>query len=176
MDLTDAEELANLLIARHGLDSKGWTFKWSRAKEFFGSCDYANKTIKLSKYLAELNGYDDVKDTILHEIAHALAGPRAYHGYIWKQTAIRVGANPSRCYLPHVVTPPTRFLGVCPECGRTIRAHRRNNVACNKCCQTHNGNKYHIDYKILWYDLHKVSVTVDGTTYERMAVDGRGTR
>ena len=38
-----------------------------------------------------------VTDTILHEIAHALAGPGAGHGPAWKATASRLGATPKSC-------------------------------------------------------------------------------
>ena len=36
----------------------------------------------------------EVKDTILHEIAHALAVARAGHGPAWKTVARRIGATP----------------------------------------------------------------------------------
>ena len=35
-----------------------------------------------------------VTEVILHEIAHALAGPEAGHGPEWKAIAIRLGARP----------------------------------------------------------------------------------
>lgn len=40
---------------------------------------------------------DQVTDTILHEIAHALAGPAARHGPAWKSIARRLGATPKSC-------------------------------------------------------------------------------
>ena len=39
-------------------------------------------------------GPREVRDTILHEIAHALAGAKARHGPAWKAIAKRLGATP----------------------------------------------------------------------------------
>ena len=36
----------------------------------------------------------EIRDTILHEIAHALAGPEARHGARWKAIARRIDATP----------------------------------------------------------------------------------
>jgi hypothetical protein len=46
----------------------------------FGTCRYSRKLITLSRQLIELNDQARVLDTILHEIAHALAGPKTGHG------------------------------------------------------------------------------------------------
>jgi len=40
---------------------------------------------------------EQLTDTILHEIAHALAGPAAKHGPAWKAIARRLGATPKSC-------------------------------------------------------------------------------
>ena len=37
---------------------------------------------------------EEIRDTVLHEIAHAIAGPEAGHGPLWKATARRIGATP----------------------------------------------------------------------------------
>ena len=42
----------------------------------------------------EKSGGAEIRDTVLHEIAHALVGPEARHGPEWKAIAKRLGATP----------------------------------------------------------------------------------
>ena len=105
-------------MAEHGL--AGWTFAFDHARRRFGSCRFREKTITLSRHLTFLNNEEQVRDTILHEIAHALC-PRDGHGQAWKAMCVRIGAKPERCYQAgEVVTPPRRpapwKIG-CPRCG-----------------------------------------------------------
>ena len=76
MNLNDAKTLANELMNQHGLYD--WTFMFDDAKLRFGQCRHRSKEISLSRELTELNDVVHVKDTILHEIAHALL-PRGTH-------------------------------------------------------------------------------------------------
>ena len=45
-------------------------------KVSLGTCSYVKKTIYLAKWYTELNDESEVRDTILHEIAHALSYER----------------------------------------------------------------------------------------------------
>ena len=63
------------LLAEHDLHD--WSFAFNRRKRAFGLCDYTRRTIFLSADLTELNDEAEVSDTLLHEIAHALAGHKA---------------------------------------------------------------------------------------------------
>jgi hypothetical protein len=60
-------------------------------------CKYRTKRIEISKYYAQHSPRESILDTLLHEIAHALAGPKAGHGPSWKAIAVRIGANPRAC-------------------------------------------------------------------------------
>lgn len=51
---------------------------------------YNNKFIK-----ANLSN-DKIKDTVLHEIAHAIVGNNHYHDKVWKDCAQRIGSTGSR--------------------------------------------------------------------------------
>ena len=75
VDLDDATRLAFLYMRLHELDD--WQFRLDRATSRFGSCNHRCKTITMSRLLVTLNDKREVRDTILHEIAHALAGPKA---------------------------------------------------------------------------------------------------
>jgi predicted SprT family Zn-dependent metalloprotease len=139
MKLPDAKKLALDLMRAHGL-SPAWKFAYDRAVMRFGCCNYKLKRISLSRHLTELNDASHVRDTILHEIAHALAGPRTGHGRKWKQFATSVGCKPKSCYGDEVARPPGKFVGTCPGCKRQIYRHRkpRRKTSCSKCCSSYN--------------------------------------
>lgn len=94
----DAEILALRLMREWGLLAKGWTFGFDFTERRFGLCSYARKRISLSKLLTCLNNEAEVKETILHEIAHALCRPSDGHGSFWRNIARMVGAKPTACY------------------------------------------------------------------------------
>lgn len=117
MNLSDARTLVLELMDAWNLDH--WDFRWSNARSTFGYCSHSKRTIALSRSLVQLNDEDTVKDTILHEIAHAIAGFDAGHGPVWKSTAVKVGASPRRCYsADEVNVPPYKWVGTCPDCDR----------------------------------------------------------
>jgi predicted SprT family Zn-dependent metalloprotease len=132
MDLAIAERMARFLMRKHGLFPE-WKFGFDRAVLRFGSCQWRRKKITLSASLTELNDVDQVRDTILHEIAHALAPPRAGHGKKWKQIAKAIGCNAMRCYGDEVVAPKAKFVGRCPKCSLKVERNRRNRLSCAKC-------------------------------------------
>lgn len=126
MDLRTTEKLALELMAKHGLDKTIWSFKWDNSKKRFGVCKYSFKSrfdrtiirgiIGLSRHLVELNDEPKVRDTILHEIAHALC-PGQGHNIVWKRKCIEIGAIPIRCYSSkEVETPTMRYQAVCDGC------------------------------------------------------------
>jgi predicted SprT family Zn-dependent metalloprotease len=131
MHLADAHMIALSLMARHGLAA--WRFVWDNSKRRFGVCKYGPKEIGLSRYLVELNGEDEVRNTILHEIAHALA-PGKGHGWGWKAKALEVGARPERCYsLEKVRAPKLKYEGTCAGCGWKCQRGRRGNLVHKSC-------------------------------------------
>lgn len=139
MDLIKAEELAIQLMTLHGLIEQNWRFEFDRSLRRFGVCKYRGKTIGLSRALVELNDEFEVKDTILHEIAHALTPNDRGHGWAWRQKCIEIGARPQRCYSSkEVARPKMRYQFQC-VCGivhqRTKRPPHGRRSACK--CQSH---------------------------------------
>ena len=132
MTLTQARNLALRLMRLHKL-SPEWSFGFDRSKVRFGKCNYANKEISLSRYVVELNGEEEVRETILHEIAHALAPRGAGHGAAWRSVARSIGCQPKRCYSDEVVRPTPKYKGTCPACRRVLFRHRRTVIACGRC-------------------------------------------
>ena len=132
MNLVDAESLARSLMREHGLTPR-WKFSFDRAIRRFGCCNERKRLITLSARLTELNSEYEVRDTILHEIAHALVGVRAGHGRKWRRMASIIGCNARSCYGDEVRQPPGKFVGHCPTCGYEIHRSRRRRVSCGKC-------------------------------------------
>ena len=87
MHLIDARNLAWDLMRQHGLADLGWRFRFDHARRRFGSCKYREKAITLSRPLTLLNGEAEVRDTVLHEIAHALC-PGDGHGPLSDRRAL----------------------------------------------------------------------------------------
>lgn len=79
-----------------------WEFYWDRARRRLGACWYVKRCISLSWHLLGEKGCSgrELRDTILHELAHALAftheGARG-HGSSWKEWCGILGATPTRC-------------------------------------------------------------------------------
>ena len=71
--LKDVLNLAHSMLAEHGLQN--WRISFDHARRRAGSCNFSTKTISLSRHYAREAPLDHIKDTILHEIAHALVGP-----------------------------------------------------------------------------------------------------
>jgi len=73
------------------LDLNYWSFGYDSAKTRAGLCSYTKRHISISRYLCEIHSIADVRQTVLHEIAHARCGPQAAHGRVWLQTAKSMG-------------------------------------------------------------------------------------
>jgi predicted SprT family Zn-dependent metalloprotease len=94
-------------------------FKFDNTRVRFGSCNYRTRTISVSRHLTELNTWEDVANTVFHEIAHGLAGKRAGHGRPWKLHADSIGCTAERCYDANaVIAVPKKFFGTCLNCKR----------------------------------------------------------
>jgi len=114
---------ARKLLREHGLADKGWTFKFDNARKRAGLCMYGSRTISMSRYLVAMWGEDQVMQTLLHEVAHALT-PGASHGPVWQAKAREIGfTRGTRTHNNEVV--PGRYIAVCDTCNAEVyRAHR----------------------------------------------------
>lgn len=122
MNTTTAAQMARTLLDQHGLTE--WRVEFDRAKRRLGQCRYSTRTIGLGRDYVLHNDENLVRDTILHEIAHALVGPGAGHGLVWKNKCREIGARPvARKDWQEVNSPPGAWEGRC-GCGVSKR-HRR---------------------------------------------------
>lgn len=125
--------IARELISAHGLT--GWRFEFDRAVRRMGCCKYKHRVISLSAPLSMRAPMDEIRDTILHEIAHALVGPGAGHGLVWYSKARSIGCNGKRCSDVEIEEIPGKWQAVCPGCGRTFHKHRRPNLNRLRICR-----------------------------------------
>ncbi|OII11343.1 hypothetical protein BIU97_05395 [Curtobacterium sp. MCBA15_009] len=134
MTALDAVRLrAEELIAEH-LGTGTWTFGFDHAKTRAGQCDFARRRITVSRHLAARFSDDDVEQVLLHEVAHALAGPRAGHGAGWKRTASALGYTGSRLHDGPIASELAPWIGVCPAGHEHFRYRTpTRQLACARC-------------------------------------------
>ena len=141
-----------------------WKFAFDRGRRRFGCCHFGLRTITLSRALVLLNPERQVRDTILHEIAHAsTAGPHANHGPKWRAEAQRLGCAPDRCYSSDkVVTPVSPWMGWCPGCKKKFPRYRRppaHGLSCGICSP----RVYNSQFQLQWAR----TVIADSEAYAR---------
>lgn len=131
-ELGRVEIWANALIRTH-LDPS-WTFGFDNAKRRAGLCDYNRKRISVSRYLAARYDDDTNHQTLLHEVAHALAGPAAGHGPRWKRIARDLGYVGGTTHRGETANELAPWVGVCPV-GHLAYRHRKPTrlASCVKC-------------------------------------------
>ena len=87
---------AGQLLERHlntGAPATWWRFRFETAMCRAGICRYTTRTIALSVSYVLRAPWDDIRDTLLHEIAHAIVGPGHVHDAVWQTTARRIGCT-----------------------------------------------------------------------------------
>jgi len=126
--LKDAEKLAKRLMKKFGLDFL--RFRFTRSKIFIGYCSFLRYKkewipyrIELSSPFVLINSKEVIKETILHEIAHAVAGREHCHDEVWKECAVYVGADPFVVSC-NVNVPEGRYKGICPICKKVYYKYR----------------------------------------------------
>lgn len=132
MQLAEAARLGRALLDEHGLHD--WELVFDRAKRRAGICRESERRIGLSAPLTQVHSDADVRDTILHEIAHALVGARHGHDRVWKATARRIGCSGERLISADTPGVDGAWVGVC-QAGHRVTRHRRPTrpMACATC-------------------------------------------
>lgn len=114
--VVEAGRLAVGEMKAHGLFDLGWSFSWNDRVRTLGLCNYRTREISLSTHYVKVACREDVLDTILHEIAHVLAGPYARHGPVWQAKCLEIGAKPERCKAVEGL-PLGAWRATCGGCG-----------------------------------------------------------
>ncbi len=134
MTLTEIEILGNDLIHQHEINNKiqtGWKFAFDLAPTRAGICRYDEKQITLSVTYCQKATKEEIVNTILHEIAHAIVGPKHGHDAVWKATARDIGCNAERCH--RVKHTAARWRGEC-GCGKQWTRQRLSQRARTGVC------------------------------------------
>lgn len=157
-NLQEAIKLTNYLLKERGLS--GWTVIITKSKRSAGYCNYMKKQIGLSSFVIPSHTEESSFDTVTHEVAHAIAGKEAGHGYEWKRIHKELGGSGLRTYgkdsyingeePEHLKCKPrseSPYVGTCPN-GHIINRFRLPKVmcSCSRCCP----GRFNSDYKIIW--------------------------
>jgi predicted SprT family Zn-dependent metalloprotease len=128
------------------LNTSIWSFGWDSAKRRLGVCKYDEQRISLSRYLIDLHPLEDVRQVILHEVAHAMCGPRVGHGRKWKDTATKLGYRHEKISGEEIGNATARYAGVCPN-GHNSYRHRKpkTQLSCSRC-----SNRFDRRFLITW--------------------------
>jgi predicted SprT family Zn-dependent metalloprotease len=92
-----ALKIAQELLEDNGLSD--WSVTISKAKSYLGKCMHDRKQIVLSEVWIGLTDETRWRNTILHEISHALA-PGHKHDSVWKAVANKIGCDDHACFKP----------------------------------------------------------------------------
>jgi len=123
-------ELARELMAQHQLSH--WSFQFDQGTQRAGCCNYNTQVISVSIAYAKQCSETEIKETILHEIAHALVGKEHNHDAVWKAKAIEIGCSGRRCH--DVQFTPSRYIVKCQNnCWVATAERRRRGGVCKKC-------------------------------------------
>lgn len=129
--------LVRQMMNQHGLTA--WKINWSRAKKTHGRCFHDTRVLEFSAVAFGLIGEDEVRNTILHEIAHALAGPGHGHDSTWVRIHRSIGGTGAQYVTKEAAqTIPTAWVGKCPN-GHTSGGMHRAPLrvkGCGKCSRS----------------------------------------
>jgi predicted SprT family Zn-dependent metalloprotease len=145
-----------------------WSLRFSNHTVMAGVCYMQKKQIALSKYYVENNPEVEVRNTMLHEIAHAISPSCEHHGYVWRKNfkdlliKFKQPIKVSRCYnSQEVKMPKGKYKITCEICNATWSQHHQTkkirNAFANKGYML---NRWHKDCGMKSKD--KLKVTKEG--------------
>lgn len=111
-----------------------WKFQMNNTKTKLAQCDFTKKKISISSYFLRGKSCDEKKmrNTILHEISHVLAGYKNKHNLYWKTIAINIGCDGNVCGTMDKI--PPNYILFCPKgCFKKDYYRKPNLKVCLKC-------------------------------------------
>jgi predicted SprT family Zn-dependent metalloprotease len=161
MDLIDAMVMARHLMARH-IDPwiyGEWDFEWMNSTRRSAEMEYGTRTIRLSRFFTRHATSEQVKKSILHEIAHVHTPEwvKDAHGPEWKSAARALGIEDPQatCERP---TESFKWLAICPGCGkkdgmdRLSKPAREGKYGCTECMEANPGRRQ--DFILCYVQQH----------------------
>ena len=145
------KELAKELFSQHGLDKDGWKLDFDNAIRRNGCCSYSTKTISLSRHYIKLNTPELVKDTLLHEIAHALTPNDRGHGRSWKLKCAEIGAMPVAVKRQMGIKQVEgKWKATCPGCNEVRSRHRKPQKGARYSCPNCSGKWFNWRFELIF--------------------------
>ena len=130
IELRTVAARARAWIAAHHLEH--WSFQFDHATKRAGCCNYRDRVISVAYSYARYAADQEIEDTILHEIAHALVGKAYGHDTVWQAKAIAIGCSGARCH--DVQFTPPRYIVMCEHgCWVTTAERRKRGAVCSTC-------------------------------------------
>lgn len=118
------------LMGQHGLHA--WHFQFDHCTRRAGSCNFRDQRITLSLNLAQSDSEAEIRETLLHEIAHALVGKKHNHDAVWRAKAQEIGCSGQRTH--QMKFAPARWRVRCENNCWSHTAERRNpRLICKHC-------------------------------------------
>jgi len=135
VDLNECKVAAYELFRRYKL--VGWRFGFANTGRRLGVCKFRKCLIQLQTYYAEHNPPAEVMETVLHEIAHALAGPKHGHDAVWQSIARSIGCKDIKAVStdPDIITKPGKYQARCLNCDKTYSLHRKPGISSRHYCR-----------------------------------------
>jgi predicted SprT family Zn-dependent metalloprotease len=110
----------------------GWIFRLDHSTRRAGCCNYRDRKISIAFGLACNATDEDIRDTLLHEIAHALVGKKHNHDAVWQAKANEIGCSAERTH--RLVFSPPRYHVTCTSgCWKQTAERRNRRLVCRKC-------------------------------------------
>ena len=123
-----------------------WRFGFDNAKRRAGQCNYTDRLITVSKYLAAKFDDDEIYQVLLHEVAHAMAGPNAGHGARWQRIARDIGYVGGRTHTGEIAHETAPWKGRCPAGHEHFRFRKPTRISsCTLCSK-----RFSPDHVIEW--------------------------
>lgn len=138
------EGMARDILKEHGLQHWSFQFDWSHTRA--GVCMLDLQTISVSVRHCMKSTLAEVRNTILHEVAHAIAGPRHHHDAVWYEIALRIGCTAKRTHNLKFADP--KYIRRCPQNHWVATGQKRmRHRICRTCRQevvyeTYNEQRY----------------------------------
>lgn len=124
-------DAANELLVDTGLADAGWTFKFDNARRRGGAAHFKDQTISMSRILVPMWTEEQILDTLIHEVSHALVGYSHKHDGVWRAKCIELGGS-GRVTHDNPVVDRTEKL-TCSNCGFSGVYFTRGKTRCPRC-------------------------------------------
>lgn len=110
-----------------------WTYEFKDLHSSGGLTCSESRNIVLSKQAIERLKWWDLRDLILHEVAHALIPEGKPHCLEWKEMFLKLGGSGRVCCKNFSLKSDYKWLKSCTKCDYKELCFRRYSLWCEEC-------------------------------------------